>query len=353
MNTLSPSLAICIPTYNRPASIKNRLNDVHLLKERVSLWISDNSDNSQTRDIVENDTYHDIKYHKNAFNIGGGANFISSLQLDYSEYVWLRGDDDTISQVQLVAVKKAIKNQPDVVVLSRHCKKPYLITSTRDFFLHFHLTQAAGWLSMVVFKQRSLKYGLKWGYWGISNGWPHFSLILGILRDKPNPSCLVYPVSLQSSDFRENGRKSRTWSFLKTCIENFPTNFNIIPSASERKYAFSVWRSVQTRQILKTFYRAKIGLAPPEHLSVTCLCNLFSIHKPNTWFICFALIALNLAPSTLLRVVFVIYSYSLSCEKLTSLEIPELYTLSFASRYQHIIRASKDKKFASDPPAFI
>jgi hypothetical protein len=326
-------LAIAIPTFNRSSSIRRRITEISNISESgIEVWISDNSSDDETTSLVKNTSNVPIKYKKNDWNIGGGANFLQSLLLGNSEYVWLRGDDDPITSNQLRAVQKAVSLNPDVIILSRNATQVESIRTIREFFTLFKLTQASGWLSMIVFKQSSLGVGLKWGYWGIRSGWANVCLVLGVLRDSPSPLCLVVPVSLVASDFREDGRKSRSWSVIQTCVDNFPTTFDMIPLARDRHHALYHWRKSQGLSLIRTYARSRLGLAPYEKLTTITFLNLLSPHNPGATLTAFMLLVLRIVPRTLLTLIFVVLSLSYTQELLQSLELEDLSDLGFFER---------------------
>ncbi len=98
-----PFLSICIPTFNRPEYLRNCL--LSLVKgvsaatlEKIEIVIADNSDNDETRAMVDGfrETFPRISYIKNETNIGGPHNLFKALSLGEGRYLWLMGDDDLV-----------------------------------------------------------------------------------------------------------------------------------------------------------------------------------------------------------------------------------------------------------------
>jgi glycosyltransferase involved in cell wall biosynthesis len=332
-----PSVSLAIPTYNRSDSFAKRLKEFERFDDQLhSLWLSDNSASDQTQRILCTKVTSRILYTRNKYNIGGGANFIASLLMGDSDYVWLRGDDDPITKEQVQAVQDALHFSPDILILSPRSTAYKEIKSIKCFFEAFDETQSAGWLSMIVFKQSSLSSSLKWGYWGINSGWANIALILGILRDKPDPICLLVPVSISEDDFREDGRQSRKWSVIKTCVDNFPLIFEIIPSSKDYKLAWYQWRKSHSFNLCMTFLRSKLGLASKEVLTYASVSNLVSIATPRSTLIAILLLAINSMPKHLLAIVFATIFKFTSRDKMISLELHEVIGLSIKDGYQYI-----------------
>jgi len=339
---MNQRVSVAIPTFNRPESISKRIAESETLSDYISeICISDNSTNCLTEEISEKQASIQTRYQKNMFNIGGGANFLECLKLGTAKYVWLRGDDDPLTEPQAKAISSVLNLNPDIIILSRNARKVEKINSIKEFFSLFHVAQAAGWLSMLVFNYESLNYGIKWGYWGINCGWANVSLVLGILRDKPSPLCIVVPVTLSSQDFREEGRASRKWSVIETCVDNFPSLFSIIPNPSTRSHAFFHWRRSQNFNLLRTYSRAKLGLASKENLTYKTLFNLISWFNPRSSLVALSLVTIWILPNWLLALIFSVFSATLSTSKMKDLELDELINLGTLNRYRFIRNLQK------------
>lgn len=318
-------------------SIQKRIHEFQAFSSIIdSIWISDNSNNDETFNVVKELGLTTVLYSRNKFNIGGGANFISSLLMGESEFIWLRGDDDPISEDQVKAVAKAISFNPDIIILSRHSKTYRTIQSFSHFFQSFQECQAAGWLSMLLFKQSCLEYALKWGYWGIYSGWSNITLVYGILRDKPNPFCLLSPVSITPSDFREEGRQSRKWSVIKTCVDDFPVTFNLIENKPVCKLAWYHWRKTHTFNITRTYLRSRLGFAPIERISIVTISNLLAPSVPKSSLIAITLVVIWLIPRTILAIVFSVVFRYMPEQKLEQLDLLFLRGLSCSGIYYSI-----------------
>ena len=337
-------LAIAIPTYNRAHLLQNRLKEFINFKRYVDeMWIADNSD-SAWEGFAGPEHSNAIKYVHNSFNIGGGANFLKVLTLGSSAYVWLRGDDDPITLKQVEAVSAAIKDSPDIIILSRNATKPELISNIRQFFDRFNISQASGWISMCVFKQTSLSKGLQSGYWGVHTGWPHFALLLGIFQHSKSVSCLIYPISLEYRDFREEGRSTRKWSIIKTCVDNFPSSFELINDNCVRRYAYYQWRKNQSFNLVRSFVRSRLGLSPFESVSLKTISNLLSITNPRSSMICFALLIFSMIPRTILTLVFAYMLELIPYKKLILLELTDLHQLKPIDRYLLMTKLQRKQK---------
>src|SRR4051794_24783732 len=91
-NARVPSLAVCIPTYNRAhvlGPLLERLRD-----EDVTVLVSDNASDDDTPAVLER---AGVAFHRQPENVGPLENVRWLLRnAPEADYVWLLGDDDTI-----------------------------------------------------------------------------------------------------------------------------------------------------------------------------------------------------------------------------------------------------------------
>ena len=91
-------LTIAIPTFNRPESIRDRINELSGLPEElakiVELLICDNGD--LMIPVPERAGNTRIRYSNNGRNLGLGGNIESCVMKSEGEFVWLFSDDDQI-----------------------------------------------------------------------------------------------------------------------------------------------------------------------------------------------------------------------------------------------------------------
>jgi abequosyltransferase len=96
-----PLLTIAIPTYNRAGCLRELLSvltDQLKNETRVELIISDNASPDETPTVVKDFIARglQVRYMRNAQNIGPDANFLQCFEQACGKYVWLFSDDDLI-----------------------------------------------------------------------------------------------------------------------------------------------------------------------------------------------------------------------------------------------------------------
>ncbi|WP_243324073.1 glycosyltransferase family 2 protein [Geothrix sp. SG200] len=122
----SKPLALAIPTYNRPSVLMENLR--HMLPElkahQVPVYISDDSDNEDTRHLIEllKLEYDLIHYRRNTPSLGHDQNCISTLAWPEADYIWYMGDSIFFKAGSLGNILKALETQPEFVFLNSYVK---------------------------------------------------------------------------------------------------------------------------------------------------------------------------------------------------------------------------------------
>lgn len=112
-------ISVCVPAYNRPHMIEQLIktfqNQDYPNRELV---ISDDSDNTNVRNIVTAFKDPTIRYHKNHHNMGYCQNLLISLKSATGDYIIILGDDDLmVSKCCLSIYVEAFNRHEDVVFI--------------------------------------------------------------------------------------------------------------------------------------------------------------------------------------------------------------------------------------------
>ena len=92
-------LSVCIPTYNRRACLECAVNSVlAIYRPQIEIIISDNCSDDDTevfcRELVA--AHPQIRYIRNASNIGPDGNFLQLLRSAQGKYIQLLSDDGEV-----------------------------------------------------------------------------------------------------------------------------------------------------------------------------------------------------------------------------------------------------------------
>jgi abequosyltransferase len=204
-------LSICIPTYNRAKllpialdSVLNQFQQSPELANLIEVVVSDNasSDNTQSLVLQYQQKFSQVKYFRNAENLGGDLNLANSVVKATGKYAWYLGDDDALVPGSLACVVKVLKQyQPAVVGVgsgdlldSTHVPglefnlpnvNPIVVTNFQEFMEKGY---CLGILSVILF-DRSL--WLKVDYTKLRQWWVYYESIL-ILMAKAQQRNFVY-----------------------------------------------------------------------------------------------------------------------------------------------------------------
>lgn len=119
----SKKLGIYIPTYKRRDYLKTCLDSFvpHLRAGGIPIFISDDCSKDGTVEMLEGlklQSYQNIFVNSNPENIGGGPNFIKVIEMGDTEFVWLFGDDDTITPDAIATVSRYLDEGFDFLILN-------------------------------------------------------------------------------------------------------------------------------------------------------------------------------------------------------------------------------------------
>ncbi|RME56269.1 glycosyltransferase family 2 protein [Candidatus Parcubacteria bacterium] len=110
-------VSICVPTYNRPNLIVELLDSIlNQTYQNFEVIITDNSDNLETKKIVES-KYLDprIRYYKNDKNLGMGGNAIKAFRLVTGEFFTFTPDDDVWIDAEKLEKQIGILNRQKTI----------------------------------------------------------------------------------------------------------------------------------------------------------------------------------------------------------------------------------------------
>lgn len=109
----TPSLSICIPTYNRKDKLKQTLDCLmsQCLGKNIEVVVSDNASDDDTSDycLHQSANHKFFSYYRQKRNIGFADNLISVLSKANGEYLWMLGDDEVLHPEAVGRLLSAIK----------------------------------------------------------------------------------------------------------------------------------------------------------------------------------------------------------------------------------------------------
>lgn len=117
----NPCLSICIATYNRAGYIGETLDSIiPQLDDEVELLVVDGGSTDNTENVMMGyiNVHRRIRYVRLPSKGGVDQDYDKSIQLAHGEFCWLFTDDDLLRPGAVAAVKKAIKEGHDLVVVN-------------------------------------------------------------------------------------------------------------------------------------------------------------------------------------------------------------------------------------------
>jgi len=113
-------LSICIPTWNKAASLEKTLGmiigQIDGYEGIIEIVISDNCSSDNTGEIGRKYAvkHSYIKYYRNHINIGFDRNVDSAIKKSSGEFVWILADDDFIEKDAISKIVAVIVNNPEI-----------------------------------------------------------------------------------------------------------------------------------------------------------------------------------------------------------------------------------------------
>jgi glycosyltransferase involved in cell wall biosynthesis len=129
-------LSICIPTYNRAHYLDVCLQSIAKqsntdLINKFDILIGDNASTDNTKEIIDKyiTTFNlPVIYNKNKENIGAVNNFLQIFERATSEFVYLIGDDDIMTDNSLSVLCKVLQENRDNTVFHFKCVQTEFIS---------------------------------------------------------------------------------------------------------------------------------------------------------------------------------------------------------------------------------
>lgn len=121
-----PLVSICIPTYNRAATIGRALESATSQDyANLEIIVADNASDDETATVVELFTDRDprVKYVRHAANIGMVANLNTVIRLGSGKYrMWL-ADDDWIDDDLVGRCCELLESDPELAMVAGRCRE--------------------------------------------------------------------------------------------------------------------------------------------------------------------------------------------------------------------------------------
>jgi glycosyltransferase involved in cell wall biosynthesis len=186
VKTDAPSLTIAIPTYNRAAKLQAQLERLlPQLRPEVRCCVYDNASPDGTREVAERYRDRGIAYFRSEYNCGPAKNFLRCLEECQTEWLWILGDDDPISDHAVADLLVLLHNQTcDFVHTSTplcHYASDVVVKDITSLFEHTSFG-ALLWISAGIYRTASFRPLFKLYNDSISTWGPLLIVVLSLLE---------------------------------------------------------------------------------------------------------------------------------------------------------------------------
>lgn len=230
----SPLLSICIPTYSRAEKLRRCLDSITVqfadpeVISQMEIVVSDNASADNTEDLIKNYQlkYPQIRYARNAANLGFDRNVDAVLKLGRGQFLWLMGDDEILAERSLAFLLPLLKTHPDAAYFCvnhgglKRRGNWELFANGSEWLNNLGLT--GGLISQNIYNSKFLPSGRD-KYYG--NLWMHFSLAFEIMAKRPALLVKSLFKKSQEDDFCRwavNGFNFTTYFYLYKIVRSLP-----------------------------------------------------------------------------------------------------------------------------------
>ena len=245
------SLAIAIPTFNRPEQINSVLYSIvnQASSMPVSIYIFDDSDNQSTKNLYDSHwaSYSFIKYIKNEAILGHDDNILKCLSFPLEDYVWIVADSRRLIDGMLQYVYSML-TQHDPEICCVNIKKNQRISSKTSLFkskaqdVHDFLLETFGWhtvLTGISIYSRSARSTLLKNL-KVKFSFKNFPQLLAIFGSVANGGSFLW---CQKECVEQLDRGQSYWrkDVIRVFLEDLPNAINNLPAAfstTAKKKAF-------------------------------------------------------------------------------------------------------------------
>ena len=175
-------LTIAIPTYNRPDKIQKQVRLLlPQLTPEVKLTIRDNNSLRPVVSLFNTTEKQLFTIIRNNVNIGGDANIARCMDSCDTEWLWILGDDDFVSENAVEIVLTQIKENPNAIWLNFECSINCNINNSQSFYesVSSHIEFGNSfWISKCIYRMKALKVYMPAYYESMSSMIGQFAILL-------------------------------------------------------------------------------------------------------------------------------------------------------------------------------
>lgn len=200
---MTPSLQICVPTYNREDAL---IENVRRLKSfqcelNFDVLIVDNATEGFSNPKLLDDLVSEgTVVVRNPSNVGGQANVLRCFEVSTADYVWIVGDDDFLDAPGIKTVLNQLREDTTTDVFNFRCDAPHHMkqrfeyegVSRSGFIQSIGNLGALYYVVGYVFKRKAVLPYLKNAYLNLNYFCPHVALFMNAqhLKYKSTNECV-------------------------------------------------------------------------------------------------------------------------------------------------------------------
>lgn len=304
MEPTALSLCVGIPTYKREAALLRRLGELDGCRSQVSdIVILDNDPLSQVGERLAREKLPEtVRYFRNRANVGACANILKVLEAARGTHLWFRGDDDRITPHVVETVHGKLGEGFDIVIFTSLDCGFHSGQGLGDFCANPWVIRSARWVSAVTVPIDRALAAVDCGYYGVPFGWPHITLLVGILKKFPTTRWCLVSLPDAVDGFRDIGREEgMKYAYFRTGLQLFPRTAEIIEEPAARRAFLANARKAFGPRTVRTAVRLRLGYMAEEKIGWATVSSLVSWRDPRSTLLGLTLYALGVTPRWAIR----------------------------------------------------
>lgn len=250
METMNPSLAVCIPTYCNHEYIELLIDHEidHYCELGFSLYIFDSSPDDDTFIVVDNykKEYKNLFYYKFSPDIHSNEKVYNVFQMAGEEiecdYLWVRSDALLCDKVLLYAIKDYLKKEYDyiyTIIQGKEYKRIFEINDRQSFFEDYAWRVCL--YGAAILNVKTVLSGIDWDYMTnryLDDEKINFSHVCLYFEQMSRKSFNALVIDVPEYLYYENGRKKQSsWrnDSLELWLKRWPAAINSLPDIYKNK----------------------------------------------------------------------------------------------------------------------
>ncbi|MDC0975662.1 glycosyltransferase [Alphaproteobacteria bacterium] len=239
-------LFIYLPTYNRPNAVRTQLRalapQVVKHQSKVRVLVNDNASDSFLFDEIINEfsQYENIKFHRNAGNIGANGNTVVGFILSQpDEFLWLLSDNDIIKDTAVDYILQSLDERVDFYCFVDSIKEPVEVDHSWESGWQTPMEWRMGLTSDALYNVNTVQSSIEDGFYYHNASFPHLAIACSAAKKKGIVKFKLLPRDKINKTFFPSDECPTIYSLAQVCM---PLLVSLFPPREAKSFSLT-WLS--------------------------------------------------------------------------------------------------------------